>query len=77
VGARGGVRAQAGALKSGEGAGTYFLVLTRVGEAFSDIDTLKRSVGMIDTVIGGSTAILIKRLFTTPHRAKQRRPKSS
>jgi len=41
-----------------------------------DIDTLKRSVGMISTVIGGYTAILIKRLFTTPHRPKQRRAKS-
>jgi hypothetical protein len=41
-----------------------------------DIDTLKRSVGMISTVIGGYTAILIKRLFATPQRAKQRRAKT-
>jgi hypothetical protein len=42
-----------------------------------DIDTLKRSVGMIDTVIGGYTAILIKRLFATHYVARPRRPKAS
>lgn len=41
-----------------------------------DIDTLKRSVGIIDTVIGGYTAILIKRLFATQHVGKRRRPKA-
>lgn len=32
----------------------------------ADIDTLKRAVGIIDTVIGGYTAIMIKRLFASP-----------